>query len=83
MRPGRGGRQPQVEQLPPEHPAQPPEEALGAEAVNPVSAEERPTRQRDRSFSVFWALHLGQGGAGASVDTMSSNVSPQARQTYS
>jgi hypothetical protein len=78
-----GHQPPQVEQFPAEHPAQPPDEAPGAVPVKPVSPEERPIRQQDRSFSVFLDLHLGQAGAGASAGTMSSNFSPQARQTYS
>jgi hypothetical protein len=72
--------------LPPEQPAQPPEDAAGAGEDSPLeSGLEPPTFERTALMSllVFAEAHLGQGGHSSLSKTSSSNSLPQSLHWYS
>jgi hypothetical protein len=77
----------QLEQLPPEHPAQPLlAGAAGAGAESPSDPEDaEPTRERTALMSllVLAEAHLGQGGHSSRSKTSSSNSVPQSSHWYS
>jgi hypothetical protein len=85
-------RQWHAAQLPPAHPAQPPEDAHAPPepqepgSQEPASQPEAEAVRKlafDSSFSTFSPWQAGQGGAGAFAPTMSSKSLPHFLQRYS